>query len=208
MKAFPALVLLTACLWPTGSVPGQLLASNTAQLASPQALSDVRVGMDKEMVLAGLSAHNAVVRWSSIPRNKDVPGAQDYDNWVVVSKAGLNYVTEKGSVTFSNGKVRETDEFLTETESPDTAKFVRDLSADLEQHAKPAANIVGGMASMRVADVAATIEIEENSFLISTGREEHSVIRIKLKDVTFQVSVFESSDSTSPVVKIRRIRGK
>jgi hypothetical protein len=195
-----------------GSVPGQLPASDTAHIGGPKALSDVRIGMDKDVVLAALSEHNAVVKWSSLPGNKDVPGAQEYDSWVVFAKGGPidgpEYVKEQGSVTFSNGKVRETDEFLAETESPDTARFVRELSSDLGQHAKPVANIGAGVGSMRVLEVPATIEIEEDLVPMGTERQNMSIVRIQLKDVTYQLSVSDSSDSSIPVVKIRRIRRK
>ena len=70
------------------------------------------------------------------------------------------------------------------------------------------ANIGIGMGSMRTAEVAANIEIEETFIPMETGREESSIIRILLKDVTYQVSVAKSSDSSTPVAKIMRIRGK
>lgn len=207
-RSFAALGLLAASLLLTSPIRGQLPASKTVQTVSPKTLSDVTVGMDKDMVLSGLSEHNAVVKWSSLPGNKDVPGAQEYDNWVVVSKDGPTYAEEKGSVTFSNGKVRETDEFLTESESPDTARFVRELSSDLGQHAKAVVNIGAGVGSMRALEVPATIQIEEDVVPMGTERKNISIVRIQLKDVTYQVSVSDSSDSSTPIVKMRRIRRK
>jgi hypothetical protein len=198
MKCPFLFLLAAACsLLPLGSnsQAGQAKHAQSA-VASPATLAAVRPGMPREGVLAGLSeAYNL----NKAPSSNE---SQAVESWLVTEKAGRG----GGVVSFSNGGVHDVIEFLTESESPETVSFVKDLYAYLRPEVKSNASDTGASRKLRATVV---VELEETNFRKAGDFVETSSIKFKFKDATYDLFYSDSSfaGSSGPDVKISRVRG-
>jgi hypothetical protein len=162
----------------------------------PEHLPEVRPGMHRDIVLAGLS--------ECCNLSKTSPDGLKKETWSVISKDVTEHSTDVGHITFSNEVVTDVTEFLTQTYNPDTAGFVQDLFADLEVHARP--DPVTDPITITRRTSAANFLWKETVGNKDQTTDNTQVISIQLKDVTYQISVADSPFAPSPNVQIMRVR--
>jgi hypothetical protein len=160
---------------------------------TPSTLAQVRVGMPKETVLVGLAERYNL---------RELPGPHEHgrEEWIAMGKSN----NEAGGLSFSNGSVREVDEYLTESASPEIMSFVRDLFAYL----KPEAKLVGDNSVASSARRAtALLELEEKDYRKNGEFVEMKSISLRFADKTLEIVISDSSlSSGGPDVKIIRSR--
>jgi hypothetical protein len=190
-------MLLIIGLWPSAMGFRESPQTRGAQTSAnrPKHLAEVRPGMRRGTVLAGLS--------ECCNLSKTSPDGLKEETWSVVSKDATEHSGEVGHITFSNDVVTGVTEFLTQTYSSDTAAFIRDLFADLEPHVRPDP-VTDPITSTR--RTAATVVLLKDDVRLKDKTVEAQVISIQLKDVTYQISVADSPFATSQNVQITRVR--
>jgi hypothetical protein len=153
--------------------------------------------MSRDAVIVSLSEKYNLSKTSTA---KDE--AKGIETWSVMEKAGPGV----GWLSFSGGAVRRVVETLTATEmaSPQTGNFAKDLIAYLKPEMKPYDAGDGALGNRRAAVV---IELEETQFRQEGMEVNMSTLKVKFKDVSYQLFCADAAGIGRTDLRISRIRG-